>query len=341
MSVEQFHNIPAQTTVADGGDGIDASQLTVGVADGSVFSASGIFRVEIGTELLKVASRSGNTLTVVRADGGTTAATHAEGATVKQVLSKEGLERLGTVIHPSDIFANLPAASAANEGHVYRPTDGFYTLRSDGSVWTPWGPVFPFTAPIDANYAWINQGGATLDTSGGGIYLEAPTDAGVANLRVRKKSAPATPYTITAAFMPFMPQTAGVFPGLGLCFRESGTSKIIAAGWNSENDPDTKPIIRAGLSKWTNATTFSANYGTQAFQDAHVYIWGPVVYFQIGNDGTNLTFKYGNDGKRWALVKSAAKNDFFTTGPDEVGFYSLANNSVTPVGIFLLSWKEA
>jgi hypothetical protein len=86
---EQFKN-DSQTTLNGAvlsGDG------TVTVADATQLPASGFFRLLVDTELMLCLSVSGNTLTVLRGQEGTTAAGHNTGAPVYQVLSQGGLQR--------------------------------------------------------------------------------------------------------------------------------------------------------------------------------------------------------------------------------------------------------
>jgi hypothetical protein len=86
------------------------------------------------------------------------------------------------------------------ERAVYIPTDGPIWQRSSGSVWTPFGPVFPFTKPpAVASWTWVNQGSATAVDSNAGVYLQCDA-VNTDNYRILVKTAPSTPYTITAAF---------------------------------------------------------------------------------------------------------------------------------------------
>ncbi len=72
-----------RTTVADGGDGIDASQTTIGVVS-TAGSGGGYIRVD--NEIMSYAGTTGTSFTgLVRGVFGTTAATHAEGANVDTV----------------------------------------------------------------------------------------------------------------------------------------------------------------------------------------------------------------------------------------------------------------
>ena len=71
---EQFAN-NAFTTL---NGGINNSTTTITVSDGSVFTATGNFRLVVSQEIMLCMARSGNTLTVVRGYEGTGAASHSD-----------------------------------------------------------------------------------------------------------------------------------------------------------------------------------------------------------------------------------------------------------------------
>ncbi|MBX6312833.1 MAG: hypothetical protein IRY99_07955, partial [Isosphaeraceae bacterium] len=88
---EQFaNNASAQV----GAGGIDAAATALPVTGALNCPATGTFRIKIENELLKVTTggQAESSWTVVRGDGGTAPAAHAEGATIKVVLTKEALE---------------------------------------------------------------------------------------------------------------------------------------------------------------------------------------------------------------------------------------------------------
>jgi hypothetical protein len=70
-----------------------ASDTTITVVDGTAFPGTGFFRVLVDSELMLCTGVSSNTLTVARAQEGTTAAGHASGAAAYQVLTQGGLQR--------------------------------------------------------------------------------------------------------------------------------------------------------------------------------------------------------------------------------------------------------
>lgn len=84
---EQFAN-NAQSTL---NGAINSSTTSIIVTSGSPFSSTGNFRIIIDSEIIKVTSRSGNTLTVVRGQEGTSASSHLDLSIVTQIITSAGL----------------------------------------------------------------------------------------------------------------------------------------------------------------------------------------------------------------------------------------------------------
>jgi len=229
---------------------------------------------------------------------------------------------LGTTVITTTTEALRQAAASA--GRLFLPSDGFYVERDTGAAWAPWGPIFPMTPPVSGDFAWINQGGASIDTTYGGIHLYGPADAAI-NLRIRKKAAPATPYTISCAFLPHLHGVNN--NSCGLLWRESASGKV-----------GTLEFLWAGsfqlhIRKWTNETTYSASYlalGGLSFIN--------LVWLQISDDGVNRICRWSNDGQHWYVLHTVARADFLTA--DEVGFMVHAQNATWPAAMTLLSWKQ-
>jgi hypothetical protein len=79
---------------------ITAGATSMVVADRSVFQTTFPFTLRLDSEAVKVTAGASTTLTVVRGYGGTTAAAHANGATVDGMLDS------GTPVHVA-VFSNL------------------------------------------------------------------------------------------------------------------------------------------------------------------------------------------------------------------------------------------
>lgn len=302
-----------------------ATSLSVQAGDGAKFPASD-FDIVIGTEIIHVGSRSTDTFnSLTRGAQSTTAAAHNNTDPVKHVLTRDALKRLGTVIHDTGAQGSRPSASL--EGRLYLPNDGSDISRDTGALWQPWGPIYPLTAPIDGDFAWVNQGGATVSTANGGILLRAPAATGD-NLRIRKKAAPATPYTITVCIRALA--FAKQFLGYGLLFRDAG-GKVAVFGWSGEGTGLSSLVVN----KFNSATSFNSQYVAVPTIDQPMFL-------RIADDGTDRICSVSPDGYNWVVVHQVGRTDFLTA--TEVGFGINALNNITPnydVLLHLLSWKEA
>ena len=118
----------------------------------------------------------------------------------------------------SDTYANIPGS--ASLGDLFLPTDGAVLYYWDGSAWLPWGDTaYQDVQPVNGDFAWLNQGGASTDDTYGPLYLTAP--GATVNIRGREKNAPATPYTITGVMMSGA-MTKTNYSTYGVYFRETG-----------------------------------------------------------------------------------------------------------------------
>lgn len=240
--------------------------------------------------------------------------------TANGTLSAESV--LGTTVITTAAYASRQAAAKA--GRLFLPNNGFHVERDTGSVWAPWGPIYPMTPPVDGDFSWVNQGGSTVDTTNGGIFLLAPATA-LTNLRVRVKTAPSPPYTITAALLVRSP---GInFAGVGLCFRQSSDGKLATLGLEHNND------WQVVAHKFTSATAFSANYTSLNLGT----LFSP-MFLQISDNNTNRIVRISTDGQHWQQIHSVTRTDFLTA--NQVGFYASADQATWDCGVTLLSWKE-
>lgn len=192
-----------------------------------------------------------------------------------------------------------------------------------GSISTRW-PLVTVTSPIDAQFSWVNQGGASVDVTSAGIYLQAPVAAST-NLRVRVKSAPATPYTITAAFVSTL--VTASLQDAGLVFRESSTGKM---------------VVFQLASLGTYVTTAS---GPTALV---TNLMGPLgltgswpAFWRIADDGVNLTYSQSIDGAHFVALYQASRTGYLTGGPDQVGFFVNEQTNTYVAGMLLLSWSQS
>jgi hypothetical protein len=225
-------------------------------------------------------------------------------------------------------YASRPASD--NAGDLFLPTDGFYLERdaagSPGS-WAPWGPIFPFTAPISGDFSWVNQGSSSVVTTFGGVALVGAATGIGANIVARVKSAPTPPYVITAVLHANL--FAKAFQSVGLCFRQSSDGKLHVFHM----------IFGSAFAmvsvKYTSPTAFSADYtNVNVLPDR-------LLFLRIADNNTNRICSVSGDGQNWVTFHTVTRTDFLTA--NQVGFCVSTENSATPNFapiLTLLSWKE-
>jgi hypothetical protein len=229
-------------------------------------------------------------------------------------------------------YASRPAAS--NAGDLFLPSDGAVVERDTGAAWVPWGPLYPLTEPpAVASFGWVNQGGSTATKEKGGLYLAGANSGGtgVHAVRALTKAAPATPYTVTLAWLPNYPiSLTNCFAGL--VWRQSSDGKLCAF-WVGRT---TAGALQLLVSKYTNASTLSANY--TSITEQHL-AFGGVIWLQFSDDGTNRVCRWGTDGQHWQDFHSVGRTDFLTA--DEVGFCGNLMATAGSVGLNVISWRES
>jgi len=288
--------------------------------------------LEISSNLLRRQALTGDATASAGSNAVTVPAAAAEIVVEATSAALTNGKVLGTTVISKVAYASRQAFAKA--GRLFFPSDGYVVERDTGSAWEPWGPIFPLTAPVDSDFTWTNQGSASVSTTKGGIYLLSGTAGAGVNLRVRKKSAPSTPYTITAAFLPLMPQLDSMY--MGLCFREAGTGEIHTFNIQSVAADGAGITIRS--SKWSSATAFSAHYTTTGSLIKYDLARG-VVWLRIADDGANRICSISVDGQNFMAVHSVGRTDFLTA--DEVGFFTAADNADYAAAMTLLAWKQA
>jgi hypothetical protein len=325
-------NLTITGTTIDAASG--GSPLTVEEVDASP-TDSAITKIIFPNGTLSITSHeatytpaaSGSTLTVEEVDASPT-----DSAVTKIVFPN------GTLGIASHVATYTPAASGNNatstgaagsepgspaSGDLYLPNNGFHIERYSGSAWVPWGPIFPMVAPPTSSWSWDNQGSATVTTTNGGITMFAPA-SGTTETHVYYRTAPATPYTITAALL--WAHTVPVdFHQYGICFRQSSTGKLntFTLGRNAS------PFIIYSR-KWTTTTSFSADYTSYTIYPNSLY------FLRITDNGTNRILDWSMNGQTWVTLQTIGRTDFLTA--DQVGFHVTPLNATYPIAITLLSW---
>lgn len=189
------------------------------------------------------------------------------------------------------------------------------------------GILATLVPPIDAEFAWVNQGGASVVANADWVYLLGPGAAGD-NIRIRKKATPFTRYRITAGFLPAL-HTLN-YNGCGLVWRESSSGKLVTVAYNWGSTTG-----QAGVQvyKYDSPSAGNSQYVARPWEA------GAALFFRIDDNGTNRIAYVSNDGVNFQQLHSVGRTDFLTA--NEVGFFVNANNgSGYDAGATVIHWEE-
>jgi hypothetical protein len=299
--MEVFANLVDTTLAANYTAG--AASITVASATG--LPSTGTFSVRLGNTqktILICSARSGTTLTV-------TAEANDANATSGDTVT--------AVILSARTMGQLMQEPATDSPYIVTPS---YSRGLAQRLY-----------PIDpAQFSWTNQGSATETTTNGFAYLEIPSSA-TNSLRIRRKAQPATPYVITVGFLALVVNFS--FFDAGICFRESATSKLEVLRLASAAASTSIYLTTA-----SSETALVSNIYTLGIMGNGGF--GQLMWFRMANDGTNLTMSYSVNGYNFTAIGAArAKNAYFTTAPDQVGYFCNTSASA-PYSASFYSWRE-
>lgn len=282
---------------------ITASQTSITLSDGSSFPSSGEYRVVIDSEILKVSSRSGNTLTVSRGEEGTTAVAHASGAQVHLLLTK------GAILD-----------KLRQQYFFHDDAPPLNRLEENGTVLSL------------SNFSWVNQGSATADETDGTIGITTPSQTGE-NVRLLVRSKGSAPISYVFAAIGAAPFAPGDIPQIMFGFRESSSGKFQCISIQGRT---TSPQANLAVAVYNfNSPT---SFVSTVFSVANMIGNASVVWVKIEDDGTNLKYYISDDGATWLLIVSSGRTSHMTGGPDQV-FWGVNNyDNIYPMSARLLSW---
>jgi hypothetical protein len=308
--LRQQHQNDSATTL-DGG--INNSVTSIDVTTGSVFPSTGIFRIIIGSEIMKCTARSSNTLTVVRGQDGTSAASHSDDDAVALIYSQQGV---------TEIFKDNEALWGYSSR---KPVQGIFA--DDGA-----------TILTSSDFTWTNQDSATVTDRSGTILLNCPK-RNAFSAHIQERTPPSAPYSYIAALRCLvLVGSSDSKPCIGIGFRETSSGKLLIIGLIEELFFQDGPQLR--ISQCSSPTgIFSNTRGPIEGLFVSDYVW-----FKITNDASNMRFAISADGIEWAEVYSQALNAFFSTGPDRVCWVGAngANNGTgsTELLVELAHWSK-
>jgi hypothetical protein len=302
--VKQIQHLNREVQTLNGA--INDTTTSVTVTDGTVFPADGDFYIAIDNELMLVTSRATHVLTVVRGVEGTGGQDHATGAYVFPLASQEAL--------------NQWVEEAMGIGHRewYTP---HRIVDTNGNALT------------SSDFTQGNWDLSTVtDNTWGGITIFADVDASSLELRTLYRTAPATPYRVTAHIQTCAGSGSGVAATTtmaGIAFRDgAGTGEMEVYGIRAESN----------FNHWnfTDWTAFSASVGALGGMYHRKDGW-----LRMEDDGTNLTSWASVNGLNWAQMTQVGRTSFLTNAPNQICFWvhnGLASGPKRPGT--LLAWYE-
>ena len=183
MTVRVYSSISQDTTLAGGGVSAAATSMTVAAGTGNtlmggiVLTAGDIFTVALdpdttSEEIIYITAQSGDTFTILRAQAGTSAVTHAAGATVRHVLSSADLTYFRIGVQTAD--ASVPASTLTTKGDTFARTATAVTRVPVGTN----GQYLTADSTASAGVAWSTPytPNLTLNAQTGTTYTLASTD---------------------------------------------------------------------------------------------------------------------------------------------------------------------
>ena len=321
MAIEQVVN--NVSTVLNGS--INNSTTSVVVASATGMPGVGNFRIIVDSEIMKVTARSGTTLTVVRAQEGTAAASHADLAAVDVILTAGSVAAYRGDACQSGVAASRPAAGSTTIGTTYRETDGPLVSRDNGSTLEYFGPIWPVTKHDDSVFSWVRQGtGSTVTANGSMTSLKVTTADSDFSLRTKSKTGN---YTLTAGI------TTHCQGGLafGLVIRDSTSGKFVFLG-NSFN---------GGLRifKMNSPTSYSADYSLSFVLNSNNFDLQqrPLVWLRIQATASNLIYSISLDGFNFYSPYTSTRTDFLAAD-DQIGYGAVATRGDAYMNV--ISWAE-
>jgi hypothetical protein len=148
------------------------------------------------------------------------------------------------------------------------------------------------------------------------------------NISGRYKTAPATPYTVTALIG--ATRVSNNYSGVGIGWFD-GATKLHTIHYVLNNGG--APFFQ--VNKWTGYNSFAGVDFTSSFNGFSQPIW-----LQLKDDGTNVSFGFSQDGANFLTVFSVAKSSGYlgASGYNKLIFYVNPQGGQT-IGT-LMSWTE-
>ena len=220
-----------------------------------------------------------------------------------------------------DVWANQCAGSS--EGQTFKATDGPLHGVYSAGAWQYFFNDFPARPLVNNSvysgapaFSWVNRATAIERDLGGCVYLEAPkASAPLGNLSLYNAPAPAAPYKWS---VPMLLNLTGGGDDAGIAVRASSTGRLVTLS------------LKGGLI-YVFHMTDPTHYAGSAVGGVYFGYMYPLIY-QVEDDGTNLYFRWSNDGHNFITVWQEARTSWLAGAPDGNAIYVDADANDYPTG---------
>lgn len=225
-----------------------------------------------------------------------------------------------------------------SDSDIESPAEGDTLVWNAGD--SHWQNASRFAAPGTVGVAtqsgtglstWVHQNSATVSDTAAGMLISGHPGSG-ANISGLYKTAPSTPYTITAklALTCAFPSS---FPHTGIGWYD-GSAKLHLVDLVYDT---TNQLYKVEVSQWNSTTSFDMDETNKPVVGA------PNVWVQIADDGTNVSFGWSADGVNFVALYSVAKSSGFLGSSGYANVVFDVNNQETSGNILgtLISWTES
>ncbi len=240
----------------------------------------------------------------------------------------------------ADTSAELPTTSPAADGDIgyVKNIDTF--MAFNGTSWsgglsltsTSYVPfessaasmVRVAPASVLALSSWTALNGASGTELPDGSFYLGTAAAAADSIKAYVRTAAADPYSETFAMIPNMLKID--YCSHGAIFRESATGKLMTL---------TNFTGSISVDRWTGYTAYASTAINLLDIDC------TPRWFRIRNSGATLYFDISAIGSNWVTIHSEAEGSFFTTRPDQIGFFVNANNATWGAATCVTYYKRA
>jgi hypothetical protein len=222
---------------------------------------------------------------------------------------------------------------AAGPGITISNGSGSVTIAGNASaagngIYSPIMSPTP-TSALTGLGTWLNQGSAAVSDSAVGLCIDAPSSGTSANVTGRYMAAPTAPYTITALIAVTRSSTSPNGVGIGWY---DGSAKLHLLSYTTAGN--VAPTFQ--VDKWNSITSYNASDFTSSPNAFVQPLW-----LRVGDDGTNVSFAFSQDGVQFVTVFSVAKASGFlgASGYSNVIFFVNPEGSRTLATV--MSWTQS